>query len=53
MKEKTLEGVAYAMKADTKKKTSKLNVKMMKLVVVANPAHMPDFLKEVCFKYIR
>jgi hypothetical protein len=45
--EKTPEGVAHAMRAGAKEKTGKLNVKMTKLVAVANPAHMPDFLEEV------
>lgn len=49
VKEKTPEGVAYAMKAGVKEKTGKLNVKMMKLVAVSNPAHTPGFLQEVCF----
>jgi len=48
MKEKTPKGIAYAMKASAKEKTSKLNVKMMKLVTVSNPAHTPGFLQEVC-----
>jgi len=41
------------MKASAKEKTGKLNVKMMKLVAVANSLLMPDFLKEVCIIYIR
>jgi len=36
--EKTPEGLAYAMRVGTKEKTDKLNVKMMKLVAVANPS---------------
>jgi len=44
-KEKTPEGIAYAMKVGAKEKTSKLNMKMIKLVEVANLAHTPNFFK--------
>ncbi len=47
--EKTTEGLAHAMRAGAKEKTGKLNVKMMKLVAIANPAHKPEFLQEVSF----
>jgi len=49
---KTPKGLAHAMRARANEKTGKLNVKMMKLVTVANPAHKPEFLVEVCFIHI-
>jgi hypothetical protein len=46
-KDKTPKGLVHAMRAGANEKTGKLNVKMMKLVTVANPAHKPEFLAEV------
>jgi hypothetical protein len=47
--EKTPEELTHVMRAGAKEKTGKLNVKMTKLVTVANPALKPEFLAEVCF----
>jgi hypothetical protein len=47
--EKTPKELTHAMRAGAKEKTGKLNVKMTKLVTVANPALKPDFLAEVYF----
>jgi len=44
---KTPKELAYAMRAGAKEKIGKLNVKMMKLVAVANPALTTGFLEEV------
>jgi len=49
---KTPEGLAHAMRAGVKEKTGKLNMKMMKLVAMANPALTARFLEEVGFMYI-
>jgi hypothetical protein len=49
--DKTPEGLAHAMRAGAKEKTNKLNMKMMKLVTVANPTRRPEFLEEVSFIY--
>lgn len=40
-------GVANSMRVGAKEKNSKLYVKMIKLLTVANPAHGPGFLEEV------
>jgi len=47
LKRRGIEGVANAMRLGTKEKASKLISKMGKLLVVANPAHGPEFLEEV------
>ena len=47
-KERTSEELTHAMRAGAKEKTGKLNVKMTKLVTLANPALKPEFLDEVC-----
>ena len=47
--EKAPEELAHAMRAGANEKTNKLNVKMSKLVAVANPANKPGFLEEVHF----
>ena len=43
--------LVHAMRAGAKERTSKLNVKMSKLVAVANPANKPCFLEEVRLLY--
>ena len=48
-KEKIPEELTHAMRAGAKEKTRKLNVKMTKLVIVANPTLKLGFLAEVCF----
>lgn len=52
-KERSEVGIANAMRMGAKEKASKLYMKMMKLVAVANPANGPEFLEEVIhFPYI-
>ena len=45
--ERTLEQRVHAMRSRAHERTSKLNVKMSKLVAVANPANNQGFLDEV------
>jgi len=45
--EKSDEQAANAMQAGARERTGKMNMKMMKLVTMANPIHRPEFLKEV------
>jgi len=45
--DKITEGVAHAMRAGAKEKNAKLYVKMIKLLVVANPSNRLAFLQEV------
>ena len=45
--ERTPEQRVHAMRFGAHKRTTKLNVKMSKLVVVANPANNQGFLDEV------
>ena len=45
--ERTLEQRVHAMRSGTHERTSKLIVKMSKLVAVANPANNQGFLDEV------
>ncbi len=49
MEEKIVEGAAHAMRVGAKEKNMKLYVKMIKFLIVANPAHGVGFLKEVSF----
>ncbi len=51
--DKTNLGVANAMRAGAKEKTTKLYVKMVKLVTVANPGHGPGFLEEVSASHLK
>ena len=45
--ERTPEQRVYAMKSGAQERTSKLNVKMSKLVAVANPNNQQGFFDEV------
>ena len=45
--EKTPEQRVHAMRSGAHERTSKLNVKMSKLVAVANPSNNQGFLDEV------
>ena len=45
--ERTLEQRVHAMRFGAHERTSKLNVKMSKLVAIANPANQQGFLNEV------
>ena len=45
--DKSVEGVAHAMRVGAKEKNAKLYVKMFKLLALANPNNGPTFLQEV------
>jgi len=49
---KSEEHVAYAMRVGVKEKNVKLYVKMIKLLIVANPTHGHGFLEELSFDFI-
>ncbi len=49
--EKSDQGVVNAMRVVAKDKATKLISKMGKLLAIANPAHGPVFLEEVCYLF--
>jgi len=51
--EKNDEQVANTMRAGARERTSKLNMKMMKLVTLVDPIHRPEFLKEVNYIFFQ